>query len=138
MRAKAAVDERPTWHPIAIEAAPRIRCLYWCRFNDPSLVPLPEMWKERPVIVVGHRELYIKGSCLVVPTSTDPQENNKWAWKLPSYLLGGTDTWVLYSHLVTISTSRLKQVGGVVPKLRQEDFDELLRLIREYLPKPLS
>ncbi|HXG80114.1 MAG TPA: type II toxin-antitoxin system PemK/MazF family toxin [Methyloceanibacter sp.] len=134
-----AAEARPKWREIAIKAAPKLGNVYWCRFNDAKLVPLPEMWKQRPVIVVGHKGLVLRGTCLVVPTSTDRQETNQWKWLLPDYIseeIDGRESWVLYSHLITISTSRLLQIKSKVLRLKQKDINELLVLIRNWLPSP--
>ena len=123
-----AKEEIPTWWPIQITAAPRIGNLYWCKFNKAELVPLPEMWKERPVIVVSHRDMRLKGSCLVIPTSTNSQDRNKWCIEVPKHIIDqidGRQSWVLCSHLITISTSRLEQIKGKVLKLNQEHMNEI-------------
>jgi len=132
-------EERPTWWKISIQGAPKLGSVYWCKFNKAELVPLPEMWKDRPVIVVSHRDLRIKGSCLVLPTSTDPQDNNDWALELPDYItqqIDGRRSWALCSHPVTISTSRLRQIKGKVLKLKILDLNNILHMMIDWLPTP--
>jgi len=46
MRAEAAADERPAWHPIAIKAAPRVRGLMQNMVTgDPFEIPTPQLPK---------------------------------------------------------------------------------------------
>ena len=133
-------SDEPRWHPVAIKAAPKLGSIYWCDFHPPEHVHLPEMWKQRPVVVVTHRSTVVKGPVLVVPTSTDPQEANPWAFPMPDYIrqaMGGRASWVICNHLVTMSTSRLRQVGGAVPRLQKTDINSVLDLIHDGLPKAL-
>jgi mRNA interferase MazF len=97
------------------------------------------MWKRRPVVIAGHRDLRIKGSALVLPISTDPQERNPWAWELPAYVTDRLErrrSWVICNHLTTISTSRLMQVGGGVVRLQVIDMNRVLSIMHDWLPKP--
>ena len=137
--AKPGAGTQPKWRDVKIKSAPKLGSVYWCQFNDAEHVWLPEMWKQRPVIIVGHRDLVVRGSCLAVPTSTDPQETNTWRMELPVYIsaqIDGRNSWILCNHLVTISTSRLSQINGKVPRLKQEDTNLLITRIRAWLPSP--
>ena len=68
------VANKPPWVPPRIKAAPKIRQIYWCDYWKDAR--LPEMWKTRPVIVVSYKNT-LTGPCLVVPVSTEPQDNNR-------------------------------------------------------------
>ena len=90
------------------------------------------------MVVIGNRNLVLKGSSLVVPVSTDTQEGNKWAFKLPAYItdkIEGRESWAIWDHLVTVSNSRLRQMGGGSLKLKDGDFNALLALVLDCLPK---
>src|SRR5271154_6210644 len=70
---------KPPWVQPRIKAAPKIRQIYWCDYWKDAR--LPEMWKTRPVIIVSYKNT-LTGPCLVVPVSTEPQDNNPWAHRL--------------------------------------------------------
>lgn len=125
--------ERPRRVQPRIKSAPKPRQIYWCDFWADSI--LPEMWKTRPVIVISHKNrLY--GPCLVVPTSTDPDnDHDPWAHKLP-LIDGCRQSWALCNHPITVSPSRFSQFSGRIPKVPQSDFDSLLRLVRAWIPIP--
>jgi mRNA interferase MazF len=124
-------DKPPRVEP-RITAAPKIRQLYWCDF--PEDAHLPEMWKTRPVIVISYKNL-LHGPCLVVPTSTDPQDNNPWAHKL-SVTFDGVQSWAVCNHLYTVAPSRFSQFKGRIPLLPEADFNAILSLVNKWLPKP--
>lgn len=139
---KAAVEEEvapneerdsPQWVEPRIRAAPRIRQLYWCTFWEDAW--LPEMWKERPVVVISYKNA-IKGPCLVLPTSTDPQEglSAQWAHKLSFRPDGQRDSWVVCNHLYTVSPSRLAP-GRSIPRLSVDEFDQILAKVAQWLPQ---
>lgn len=83
--------EKPPRVEPRLVASPKIRGLYWCDYWKDA--QLPEMWKTRPVIIVSYKHT-LYSPCLVVPTSTDPQENNKWAHKL-SERFDGKQSWAV-------------------------------------------
>jgi len=127
-------EEKPPWVKTRIIAAPKIRQTYWCDFWRDS--QLPEMWKTRPVVVVSYRNK-LSGPCLVIPTSTEPQGDNRWAWKL-SASLDGQVSWAICNQPSTIATSRLSQVKGQIPLVSKEDFNEILKRLLEWLPVPFE
>ena len=86
--------------------APKIRQLYWCDFWRDA--QLPEMWKTRPVVVVSYRNT-LHGPCLVVPTTTEPQLSNPWAFKLTTSI-DERDAWAICNQPSTIAPSRLSPV----------------------------
>jgi mRNA interferase MazF len=128
-------DAKPRPQKPRIKAAPKPRQIYWCEFWSDAIAP--EMWKTRPIIIISHKNrLY--GPCLVIPTTTDPDnELNPWAYKLPE-IEGELQSWAICNHLITISTSRLSQFSGRIPKLPQQDFDAILELVRGWIPSPMT
>lgn len=133
-------ENAPKWHPVAIKAAPRLGNIYWCKFPDPEHVCLPEMWKERPIVIISNKDLRIKGSCLVAPMSTDPQITNQWVIQVPDYIIGKIDnrkSWILCSQIITVSTSRLRQINGTTLKLEGNDIAAVLDMVRSWIPVPI-
>lgn len=125
--------DRPGWVAPRIKAAPKIRQLLWCTFWED--VMLPEMWKERPVLVVSFKNT-LSGPCLVLPTSTDPQEGNSaaWAHKLSFQPDGKRDSWVVCNHLYTVSPSRLAP-AKVIPRVDEGEFNAILGRMYQWLPR---
>jgi len=118
---------------LRIKAAPAIRQIYWCSFPEDAI--LPEMGKERPVVVVSFKNT-LHGHCLVLPVSTDPQEGRsaEWAHKLSIKVDGSRDSWVVCNHLYTVSTTRLGP-SKVIPRLSKGEFDQILTKVMAWLPK---
>jgi len=124
-------DEKPKRVEPRLKSAPKIRGLYWCDYWQDA--QLPEMWKTRPVVVISWRQtLYTP--CLVVPTSTDPQDGNKWAHKL-SVKFAGVQSWAVCNQPSTVAPSRLSQFQGRIPLVPQADFDAILGLLLDWIPK---
>jgi len=117
-----------------IIAAPKHGQLYWCDFWRDA--QLPEMWKTRPVIVLSYKNT-LSGPCLVVPTSTEPQGNSPWAWEL-SVSVDGQKSWVICNHLYTVATSRLSQVRGTIVRVPNIEFNEILKRVTAWLPRPFE
>jgi mRNA interferase MazF len=126
--------EKPPWVTPRIIAAPKIRQIYWCDFWKDA--HLPEMWKTRPVIVVSYKNT-LHGTCLVVPTSTEPEnEYYEWACKLSIKVEGSFDSWAICNQASSVAASRLSQFKGKIPLLSKEDFNQVLELLMKYLPVP--
>lgn len=118
-----------------IKAAPAIRQIYWCDFGMEPI--LPEMGKRRPAVIVSFRHL-LSGHCLVLPTSTDPQEgmNEKWAHKLSIELERSRVSYVVCNHPYTVSTARLQPLQGKhIPRLAVDEFNQILMKLMDWLPK---
>lgn len=129
-------ERKPPWVQPRIKAAPKIRQIYLCEYwNDARL---PEMWKTRPVIVVSYKNA-LYGPCLVVPVSTEPQDDNPWAHRL-SMQIGdsGMTSWAVCNHPVTVSPSRFSQFRGKIPLLPKTDFNQVLERLVKWLPKPFE
>ena len=128
------VDEpKPIWIEPRITAAPKIRQIYWCDFWADAR--LPEMWKRRPVIVVSYRNR-LHGPCLVLPTSSQPQDGNPWACKLSQQFDGARNSWAICNHPCTVSPSRLWAFPNPIPLVSVEDFNAALALLFHWLPRP--
>src|SRR5260370_38016966 len=96
MTDKEQKPQKPPWVRPRIIAAPKIRQIYWCDFWQDA--HLPEMWKTRPVIVISYTNT-LHGPCLVIPTTTEPDnESNPWACKLSIKIDGTPDSWTVCHH----------------------------------------
>jgi mRNA interferase MazF len=115
-----------------LPGAPKIRQLYWCDFWNEA--QLPEFWKRRPVVIVSFKHV-LSGACTVIPTSSQPQPNNPWAFKLAT-TIDGSPSWAICNHPATVAISRLSPHKGPVPRLTQAEFDEVLTRLFGWLPKP--
>jgi len=127
-------DSPPPRVKSRIIAAPKIRQLYWCDFWRDA--QLPEMWKTRPVVVMSYRNT-LHGPCLVIPTTTEPQPGNPWAFKLTTSI-DGRDAWAICNQPSTVAPSRLSPAKGKVPRLSEAEFKEVLVLLLRWLPRPLE
>jgi mRNA interferase MazF len=127
-------EQRPRQVQPRISAAPKHGQIYWCDFWLDA--QLPEMWKTRPVIVLSYKNT-LHGPCLVVPTTTKPQGNSPWAWPL-SLSIDGQRRWVVCNHLYTVAPSRLSQVRGGIFRVTNADFNEILRRVSTWLPRPFE
>jgi mRNA interferase MazF len=119
---------------VVLVSAPKIRAVYWCRFWHDAL--RPEFYKNRPVVIVS-RDNRLDGPALVVPLTTKPQGTNKWAFKLtenPNPAKPAIDSWAICNHIYAVSCARLAQMDGGVPRMKQQDFDEIVRLMLRALP----
>ncbi len=128
-------EEPPPRVKARIIAAPKIRQLYWCDFWRDA--QLPEFWKTRPVLVVSYRNS-LHGPCLVLPTSTDPQDGNPWARKLSIKPDGRSESWIICNQPSTVAPSRLSQFKGKIPRLSEPEFDEILALLLRWMPTPAA
>lgn len=124
--------DKPKWVKPRISAAPKIRQVYWCDFWRDAM--LPEMWKRRPVIVTSYKNTLF-GPCLVIPLSTNPQDQNAWSHKL-SVQFEGIQAWAVCNHLSTVSPSRFSDFSGRIPLVPEVDFNAILALVGRWLPKP--
>jgi mRNA interferase MazF len=127
-------ETKPNWIKPRILGAPKVRQIFWCDFWVDA--QLPEMWKTRPVIVVSHKNTLL-GPCLVVPTSTEPQDENQWAVRLNFEISSGKKSWAICNQPSTIAVSRLSQFSGRIPILPQADFNQVIEVIRKWIPSPL-
>ncbi len=128
-------EDKPLWVKPRITSAPKIRQLYWCEYWQDAR--LPEMWETRPVVVVSYKNS-LHGICTVVPLSTEPQDDNRWAVRLSILVDGHSVSWAVANQVTSISTSRLIQFNRGFPVLPKADFNQVLERIVLWLPKPFD
>jgi mRNA interferase MazF len=117
-----------------IIAAPKHGQIYWCDFWLDA--QLPEMWKTRPIVVLSYKNT-LHGPCLVVPVTTEPQGTSPWAWEI-SVSIDGRRNWVVCNHLYTVAPSRLSQVRGGIFRVPNAEFNEILKRVSAWLPRPFD
>ncbi len=125
------VELKPQRVDPRIKAAPKIRQLFWCDF--PEDAQLPEFWKTRPVLVISPKNT-LSGAVTVVPCSSQDQGDNKWAFKLSTTIDGG-DSWAICDKITTVAVSRLSSHRDGIPRLPEVEFNGVLDLIFQWLPK---
>jgi mRNA interferase MazF len=117
-----------------IVGAPKIRQLYWCDF--PKDAQLPEFWKRRPVIIISYRNT-LHGAVTVIPCSTQAQPGNAWAYPLRT-TVDGRAAWAICDKPATVAVSRLVPDQNGPVRMPLDEFDEMLALFLDWLPKPSS
>lgn len=120
-----------------LRSAPKIRQMYWCDF--PKDAQLPEFWKQRPVIIISHRNT-LYGTVTVIPCTTLPPKeehtfSQKWAFSLNT-TINDKDGWAICDKPMTIAVSRLSIHRQTIKLLPKNEFNEMLSLVLEWLPKP--
>ena len=128
----AHVQEPPPSVPPRVTSAPSIRQLYWCDF--PKDAQLPEFWKRRPVIILSFKNT-LHGAVTVVPCSTAAQPGNKWAFPLQT-TIDGRAAYAICDKITTVAVSRLVPDKGGIVRMGVDEFDDMLRLVLTWLPKP--
>jgi mRNA interferase MazF len=126
----AEEDDKPPRVPPRLKAAPSIRQLFWCDF--PLDAHLPEFWKCRPVVIVSFKNT-LSGAVTVVPCSSQPQDDNPWAFRLRT-TINAEPSWAICDKLTTVAVSRLSPHKLVVPRLPAGEFHEMLALVLKWLP----
>lgn len=112
--------------------APKIRQLFWCDF--PQDAQLPEFWKRRPVIILSYRNT-LHGAVTMVPCSTQAQAGNQWAFPLRT-TIDGRAAWAICDKISSIAVSRLVPDKNGIARMPEPEFDDMLRLVLEWLPTP--
>lgn len=128
----STIPEKPPKIEPTLKAVPKIRNLYWCDF--PTDAHLPEFWKRRPVIIISYRQK-LHGAVTVIPCSTQPQDENEWAYALKT-TIDDREAWAICDKITTLAVSRLTQDKGGIRRLPVEEFDEILRIVLKWLPVP--
>ncbi len=114
-----------------LKSAPKIRNLYWCEF--PTDAQLPEFWKIRPVIILSFKQnLY--GAVTIIPCSSQPQSDNKWAFQLKT-TIDEQKSWAICDKLTTVAVSRLTPDKRGIKRLPEDEFNKILRITLDWLPK---
>jgi mRNA interferase MazF len=124
-------DKPPKVAP-RIKSAPKIRQLYWCDF--PKDAQLPEFWKRRPVIILSRVVPSVHGTAVVVPCSTGANQDPRKAFPLRT-TIDGRAAWAICDKPTTVAVSRLLSSRGAIPRLPQDEFDEMLEMVLNQLPK---
>jgi len=78
------------------------------------------------------------GPCTILPTSSIPQDENPWAYKLSFQPDGRTDSWVICNQPVTVAPSRFSPFHDMprIPRLSVAEFDQILLTLLRWLPTP--
>lgn len=129
-----AIEQKPPRLKPRIKAAPQHGQLYWCDFWRDA--QLPEIWKTRPIMVLSYKNT-LHGTCLVIPTSTDPDQDPAWSWEL-SVSLDGRRNWAICNQLHTVAVSRLSNNAGKIIRVPKTEFNEILRRVTAWLPRPFD
>jgi mRNA interferase MazF len=87
-----------------LKSAPKIRQLYWCDF--PKDAQLPELWKNRPVVILSYRNSLFSTVTVVPCTTGESNEHNKWAFPLRT-TIDGKPGWAICDKVTTVAVSRL-------------------------------
>ncbi len=121
--------------PNRINFAPKLGNVYWCEF--PADARKPEFWKTRPVIVVSYANTLL-GPVLVVPLTTKPQPENKWAYGMPQNPVPRESraSWAVCNHVYTVSCSRLSPIHGKVVRLDEAARKPIIELVRQWVASP--
>ena len=130
----AHVQEAPPKVAPRLTAAPKLRQLYWCDF--PQDAQLPEFWKRRPVIVLSFKNT-LHGAVTAVPCSTAAQPSNRWAFPLQT-TIDGRAAFAICDKITSVAVSRLVPDKGGIIRMPEPEFDDMLRLVLAWLPKPAA
>ena len=114
-----------------LKSAPNIRNLYWCDF--PKDAQLPEFWKKRPVIILSYK-ITLHGAVTIIPCSTQEQKGNRWAQPLKT-TIDDRDTWAICDKITTVAVSRLTPDKNGIKRLPENEFNGILKIIFDWLPK---
>lgn len=123
--------QMPPRIPPRLKSAPKIRQFYWCDF--PEDAQLPEFWKRRPVIILSYRST-LHGTATVVPCSSKEQSTNRWAFPLESSV-DGKAGFAICDKITTVAVSRLVQDKDGIHRMPADQFQNMLKLVLEWLPK---
>lgn len=116
-----------------IKSAPKIRQLYWCDF--PQDAQLPEFWKRRPVIVLSYKKITLHGAVTVIPCSTQAQQAADRAFPLRT-TIDGRAAWAICDKPTTVAVSRLVPDKGGIIRMPEDEFNEMLGMVLDWLPIP--
>ncbi len=127
----AGLSETPRKVAPRLKSAPKIRQLYWCDF--PKDAQLPEFWKRRPVVILSKiAKLY--GTAVVIPCSTKAEQDPKLAFPLRT-TIDGRAGWAMCDKPATVAGSRLVPSQGAIPRMPDDEFHQMLKLVLDLLPK---
>ncbi|MBB1249973.1 type II toxin-antitoxin system PemK/MazF family toxin [Rhizobium sp. G21] len=124
--------EKPPRVQPRLKSAPKVRQLYWCDF--PKDAQLPEFWKRRPVIILSFRNTLF-GTVVVVPCSSLQDQDPRKATLLKT-TIDGRIGWAICDKPTTVAISRLVPDKSGIPRLPEEEFNEVLKMVLDWLPRP--
>lgn len=127
------MTSKPPWVRPRLFTAPRIRELHWCEL--PQDAHLPELWKTRPVLIISKKNT-IRGTALVLPTSSEDQHDPNLFYTLTKSIDGGVSH-VLCDKIMTVAGSRFMALPeGVQRPVRidQAEFDTIMSKVAKILP----
>jgi mRNA interferase MazF len=124
-------EEKPPRIQPRLKSAPKIRQLYWCDF--PLDAQLPEFWKRRPVIVLS-KNATLYGAVTVIPCSTQAEQDPRLAFPLRT-TIDGRAAWAICDKPTTVAVSRLLPTQGIVVRMPIDEFNEMLKVFFDLLPK---
>jgi len=127
-------EQKPPRIKPLLKAAPRIRQVLWCNF--PKDAQLPEFWKVRPVLIIS-KSSSLHGHVTVLPFSTKSQPDNPTAYPVISPV-DGRKTWIICNYITTVAVSRLTLPNRGFARLSENDFDKVVSLMLQYLPRAQS
>lgn len=78
----------------------------------------------------------LHGAVTVVPCSTQTQMGNKWAFPLQT-TIDGRAAWAICDKMTTVAVSRLLPDKSGIVRMPEGEFESLLRLVLDWLPKLL-
>ncbi len=87
-------------------------------------------------MVVSYKNT-LHGPCLVIPTTTEPQGSSPWACKLAAHV-DGQSNWAICNHPYTVAPSRLSQVRQKIPRVSDAEFNDILKRLMAWLPRPFD
>ena len=119
-----------------LKSAPKVRQLYWCDF--PKDAQLPEFWKRRPVVVISYKNT-LYGAVTIIPCTTSPPKDDdpyskKWAFPLHT-TIDNKKGWAICDKPTTVAVSRLLPNRTGTKRMPNDEFNNLLSLVLEWLPQ---
>ncbi len=123
-------EQKPPRHPTHLRKAPRLREIFYCQL--PKDAHLPEFWKMRPVVIIS-RNRELGGIYTVVPLSTKPQRDNKYAYMLTT-TIRGAESWAICNHPMSVATSRFSLIQPSTPRISDDELLEITQRLRLWLP----
>lgn len=74
------------------------------------------------------------GAVTCIPCSTQAQPGNVWAFPLRT-TIDGRAAWAICDKLTTLAVSRLLPDKGGIARMPQDEFEAMLALVLDWLPK---
>ena len=127
-----SADYPPRISPL-LRRAPKIGELYWC--NLPKDAMLPELWKKRSVLVISGGTINLYGTAVVIPTTSEDPGDDPHLLKL-SLSLDSRTSYAICDKPMTVAVSRFCLPTGTVPRLREEETNEVIKALHKTIPMP--